>query len=270
MALESLIVWAIDCACDPARKCRWTGGPERASTFDESMLTGEPLPVDKGPGDRVVGATLNQTGALVMQAEHVGADSLLVADRDARAPGPAQPAPLQRLADRVAAWFVPAVIVIAVVTFMAWWFIGPEPRLAYALVNAVAVLIIACPCALGLATPISIMVASGRGAQLGRAVSRRRGDRDRCADRYAGHRQDRHAHVGHPTLSQVIRRSPSVRRASYSRSPQAREGERASPRRGRSWTERSRATSSRWRRADFQPPSLVRALPGPGKESTSR
>ena len=140
---------------------------EGRSSVDESMLTGEPMPVDKAPGDRVVGATINQTGSSDHRAERVGADSLLSQIVSLVAQAQRSRAPLQRLADRVAAWFVPAVIVIAVLTFVAWWFVGPEPRLAYALVNAVAVLIIACPCALGLATPISIMVASGRGAQLG-------------------------------------------------------------------------------------------------------
>jgi len=137
------------------------------SSVDESMLTGEPMPVDKSAGDRVVGATINQTGTLVIVAERVGADSLLSQIVSLVAQAQRSRAPLQRLADRVAAWFVPSVIIVAVLTFVTWWFIGPEPRLAYALVNAVAVLIIACPCALGLATPVSIMVASGRGAQLG-------------------------------------------------------------------------------------------------------
>jgi Cu+-exporting ATPase len=140
---------------------------EGRSTVDESMLTGEPLPVDKGPGDRVVGATINQTGSVVLVAEKVGADSLLAQIVNLVAQAQRSRAPLQRLADQVSAWFVPAVIMIAIVTFLVWWFVGPEPRLAYAMVNAVAVLIIACPCALGLATPISIMVASGRGAQMG-------------------------------------------------------------------------------------------------------
>jgi Cu+-exporting ATPase len=140
---------------------------EGESSVDESMLTGEPLPVDKHPGDRVVGATINQTGALVVEAERVGAESLLAQIVSLVSQAQRTRAPLQRLADRVALWFVPTVIIISVLTFAVWWFVGPEPHLAYALVNAVAVLIIACPCALGLATPISIMVASGRGAQMG-------------------------------------------------------------------------------------------------------
>lgn len=140
---------------------------EGRSSVDESMLTGEPMPVDKGPGDRVVGATVNQTGSLIILAERVGADSLLSQIVSLVAQAQRSRAPLQRLADQVSKWFVPSVIAIAGLTFFAWWLVGPEPKLAYAVVNAVAVLIIACPCALGLATPISIMVASGRGAQLG-------------------------------------------------------------------------------------------------------
>jgi P-type Cu+ transporter len=137
------------------------------SNIDESMLTGEPLPVNKGVGDHVAGATINQTGTLVIEAERVGTDSLLSQIVALVSEAQRSRAPLQRLADRIAAWFVPAVIGISIMTFITWWVAGPEPRLAYALVNAVAVLIIACPCALGLATPISIMVASGRGAQMG-------------------------------------------------------------------------------------------------------
>ncbi len=140
---------------------------EGHSTLDESMLTGESLPVDKGPGERVVGATLNQTGALLVVAERLGADSLLSQIVTLVSQAQRSRAPLQRLADRVSAWFVPTVVLAAVITAVAWWVLGPQPRLAYALVNAVGVLIIACPCALGLATPISIMVATGRGAQSG-------------------------------------------------------------------------------------------------------
>jgi Cu+-exporting ATPase len=140
---------------------------EGRSALDESMLTGEPLPVEKGVDDEVVGATLNQTGSIVVLAEKVGGDSLLAQIVTLVTEAQRSRAPLQRLADAVAAWFVPAVIAISAVTFGVWWWMGPEPPLAYALVNAVAVLIIACPCALGLATPISIMVASGQGARMG-------------------------------------------------------------------------------------------------------
>jgi Cu+-exporting ATPase len=140
---------------------------EGSSAVDESMLTGEPLPVAKHAGDRVIGATINQTGALVIEAEKVGADTLLAQIVHLVAQAQRSRAPLQKLADRVAGWFVPAVIAVALVAFACWALWGPEPRLAYALVNAVAVLIIACPCALGLATPISVMVATGRGAELG-------------------------------------------------------------------------------------------------------
>ncbi|GIX21309.1 MAG: copper-translocating P-type ATPase [Gammaproteobacteria bacterium] len=140
---------------------------EGRSTVDESMITGEPIPVEKGPGDRVVGGTLNGTGALVIRAEKVGADTLLARIVQMVAEAARSRAPIQKLADRVAAWFVPAVVLIAVLTFVVWALVGPEPRLAHALINAVAVLIIACPCALGLATPMSIMVATGKGASFG-------------------------------------------------------------------------------------------------------
>lgn len=140
---------------------------EGLSSVDESMLTGEPMPVDKEPNDRIVGATINQTGTLIVVAERIGAESLLSQIVALVAQAQRSRAPLQRLADRVSTWFVPAVILISIATFLVWWLIGPQPQLAYAIVNAVAVLIIACPCALGLATPISIMVASGRGAQIG-------------------------------------------------------------------------------------------------------
>jgi P-type Cu+ transporter len=137
------------------------------SAVDESMLTGEPIPVAKAPGDRVTAGTVNGNGSFVMVAERVGSDTLLA--QIVRLVGEAQRsrAPIQRLADRVAAWFVPAVLATAVAAAAAWWFLGPEPRLAHALLAAVSVLIIACPCALGLATPMSIMVATGRGAHGG-------------------------------------------------------------------------------------------------------
>lgn len=138
-----------------------------SSHVDESMLTGEPLPVSKVAGERVTGGTVNQDGALLMRAEKVGADTMLAQIVSLVAQAQRSKAPLQRVADRVAAWFVPAVAAIAVLAFALWAWLGPDPRLAYALIAAVSVLIIACPCALGLATPISIMVASGRAAQNG-------------------------------------------------------------------------------------------------------
>jgi Cu+-exporting ATPase len=140
---------------------------EGTSAVDESMITGEPIPVEKRPGDRVTGGTVNGTGGFVMRAERVGSETLLA--QIVRLVGEAQRsrAPIQRLADVVSSWFVPGVMLVAAITALVWGFYGPEPRLAYALVNAVAVLIIACPCALGLATPMSIMVATGRGAQAG-------------------------------------------------------------------------------------------------------
>ncbi|MDA8122848.1 MAG: heavy metal translocating P-type ATPase [Deltaproteobacteria bacterium] len=140
---------------------------EGASAVDESMVSGESIPVGKGPGDRVTGATVNGTGALVMRAERVGSETLLARIVQMVAEAQRSRAPIQKLADRVAGWFVPAVIGIAVATFVAWGLVGPEPRMAHALIGAVAVLIIACPCALGLATPMSIMVATGKGATIG-------------------------------------------------------------------------------------------------------
>jgi len=140
---------------------------EGASRIDESMMSGEPVPVAKAPGDRVTGATVNQSGSFVFRAERVGSDTLL--SRIVHMVGEAQRtrAPIQRLADLIAAYFVQTVVGIAVLTALVWGFIGPEPRLTYALLNAVAVLIIACPCAVGLATPISMTVAMGRGATMG-------------------------------------------------------------------------------------------------------
>jgi len=138
-----------------------------SSSIDESMVSGEPIPVQKNVGDRVVGATINGTGALVMRAEKVGADTLLSRIVKMVAEAQRSRAPIQKLADVVSGYFVPIVILVAGVTFAVWAIVGPEPRLAHALINAVAVLIIACPCALGLATPMSIMVATGRGATMG-------------------------------------------------------------------------------------------------------
>ena len=140
---------------------------EGSSAIDESMISGEPLPVAKKTGDTVIGGTVNQTGGFVMRATGVGKDTMLSKIVQMVAEAQRSRAPIQRLADQVAGWFVPAVVVIAIVTFIVWAIWGPAPALAYALVNAIAVLIIACPCALGLATPMSIMTGTGKGAQHG-------------------------------------------------------------------------------------------------------
>jgi len=138
-----------------------------SSLVDESMITGESVPVEKTPASRVIGATVNGNGSLVMRAERVGSETMLAQIVQMVSQAQRTRAPIQRLADKVAGWFVPAVIAIAVVTFIVWVSFGPEPRFAHAIVNAVAVLIIACPCALGLATPMAIMVGTGRGARAG-------------------------------------------------------------------------------------------------------
>ncbi len=140
---------------------------EGTSNIDESMVTGEPIPVQKQPGDRVVGATVNGTGSFVMRAEKVGAETLLARIVAMVAEAQRSRAPIQKLADVVSGYFVPIVVGIAAVTFVVWSLAGPDPRMVHALINAVAVLIIACPCALGLATPMSIMVATGKGATMG-------------------------------------------------------------------------------------------------------
>ena len=140
---------------------------EGKSTVDESMVTGEPIPVEKIADSKVTGGTVNATGQFVMEAQRVGSETLLAQIVRMVSEAQRSRAPIQRLADTVSAWFVPIVIVVAVITFIVWSRVGPEPRLAHALVNAVAVLIIACPCALGLATPMSIMVGTGRGAENG-------------------------------------------------------------------------------------------------------
>jgi P-type Cu+ transporter len=140
---------------------------EGKSTIDESMITGEPMPVSKGPDDTVIGATVNQTGSFLMRAEKVGSETLLSQIVQMVADAQRTRAPIQKLADTVSGYFVPAVIAVAFITFVIWSIVGPAPAVAYALVNAVSVLIIACPCALGLATPMSIMVGVGRAAQTG-------------------------------------------------------------------------------------------------------
>jgi Cu+-exporting ATPase len=140
---------------------------EGSSSLDEAMVTGEPLPVEKGEGDSVTGGTLNKSGTFIMQAERVGRDTMLAQIVQMVHDAQRSRAPIQGLADKVAGWFVPAVVVVSILTFIIWALVGPEPQLAHALVNAVAVLIIACPCALGLATPMSIMVGTGKGATSG-------------------------------------------------------------------------------------------------------
>jgi Cu+-exporting ATPase len=140
---------------------------EGRTTVNESMITGEALPVEKTPGEKTIGGTLNNTGSIVMEAEHVGDETVLAQIVRMVSEAQRSRAPIQRLADTVASYFVPAVLLAALVTFAAWIWFGPEPRLAHAIVNGVAVLIIACPCALGLATPMSIMVGVGRGAHAG-------------------------------------------------------------------------------------------------------
>jgi len=140
---------------------------EGRSSVDESMLTGEPMPAEKGAGDKITGATVNGTGALLMRATRVGRDTMLSQIVRMVADAQRSRAPIQALADKVSAWFVPAVVLVAIITFIVWSGVGPDPRLSHALVNAIAVLIIACPCALGLATPMSIMVGTGRGAAAG-------------------------------------------------------------------------------------------------------
>ena len=140
---------------------------EGSSNVDESMITGEPIPVEKGEGEPVIGGTVNEKGSLLIEAEKVGADTVLSRIVQMVAEAQRSRAPIQKLADVVAAWFVPMVIVAAVIAFIVWSLIGPAPSMAYALIAAVSVLIIACPCALGLATPMSIMVATGKGAGFG-------------------------------------------------------------------------------------------------------
>ncbi len=165
--LKDVIVGDI-CRVRPGEKVPVDGVVvEGQSAIDESMVTGESMPVDKGPGSRLVGGTVNTTGGPLMRAERVGSETLLAQIVRQVSEAQRSRAPIQRLADRIAAWFVPAVVLIAVVAFAAWSVWGPPPRLALALVSAVAVLIIACPCALGLATPMAIMVGTGRGATAG-------------------------------------------------------------------------------------------------------
>ena len=161
-----------------------------------SMVTGESMPVSKEQGAKVIAGTLNRSGSFIMRAEKVGRDTLLAQIVQMVAAAQRSRAPIARLADQVASWFVPAVMAVALVAFMAWAIFGPQPRLAYALVAAVTVLIIACPCALGLATPMSIMVGVGRAASLGILIKNAEALERMEKDRHARGRQDRHAHRG--------------------------------------------------------------------------
>ena len=189
------------------------------------MVTGESIPVEKHSGDKVIGATVNGTGWLLMRAERVGSETMLAQIVQMVSQAQRSRAPIQRLADKVAAWFVPAVLAAAVVTFVVWLFKGPEPHLANAIVNAVAVLIIACPCALGLATPVAIMVGTGRGARAGVLIKNAEALETLAESRYAGARQDRNAHpgqagadvvfaVGGETEERVVRLVASLERGS--------------------------------------------------------
>jgi YHS domain-containing protein len=167
---------------------------EGNSTIDESMLTGEPLPAMKGPGSRVTAGTVNQRGSFLLRAEKIGADTLLAQIVHMVNEASRSRAPIQQLADRVSGWFVPGVVAAAAISFVAWALVGPAPVLANALVAAVSVLIIACPCALGLATPISIMVGIGRGAREGVLIKDAEALELHGEGRHAGDRQDRHAY----------------------------------------------------------------------------
>ena len=204
---------------------------EGSSAVDESMLTGEPAPVPKQPGDPVTGGTLNGNGSLVMRAERVGEETLLAQIVRMVADAQRSRAPIQRLADVVSGYFVPVVIAIAVLAFILWMAFGPQPRLAYALVSAVSVLIIACPCALGLATPMSIMVATGRGATAGVLVKNAAALETLAESRYDRLRQDRHPHR---------RQAPIAERETHGRRSQRRPTCSGSP---RGWNE---AASTPW------------------------
>ena len=224
----------------PGRRLGRRGWLERG----QSMLTGEPIPVEVGPGDEVIGATLNGTGSFVMRATRVGRDTALarIVDLVQRAQG--SKAPIQRLADRIAAVFVPIVLGLAALTFVVWFVVGPEPRLTFALTSFIAVLVIACPCAMGLATPTAIMVGTGRGAEAGILIrggealeTRPPGDRGRP-------RQDGHAHA-RAAFGRERHAGRRPIRARTSSTWPARSSEGASIRSGRrSWPGRTRMSSA--------------------------
>jgi Cu+-exporting ATPase len=181
---------------------------EGRSTVDESMLTGEPTPTEKESGSRVTGGTINGVGSFLMRAERVGRDTVLAQIVRMVSDAQRTRAPIQRMADVVSAWFVPAVVIVAILAFAAWSIWGPEPRLAIALLSAVAVLIIACPCALGLATPMAIMVGTGRGATAGVLIRNAETLRAARDSRHPHHRQDGHADRGQPQVSHVSATPP--------------------------------------------------------------
>ena len=196
VALESVVVGEL-LRVRPGEKVPVDGEvTEGKGTVDESMVTGEPMPVAKATGSKVTAGTLNQTGGFVMRAEKVGSDTLLAQIVHMVASAQRSRAPIQRMADQVAGWFVPVVIAVAALAFVAWLVWGPAPAFSYALVAAVAVLIIACPCALGLATPMSIMVGVGRGSAAGRADQGCRGAGADGEGRHGRRRQDRHPDRG--------------------------------------------------------------------------
>ena len=201
---------------------------EGNSSIDESMLTGEPLPVSKHPGDKVIGATLNTSGSLIIVAKHVGAESTLAQIVNLVAQAQRSRAPLQRLADIVAGYFVMTVVSIAIFTLIIWGLLGPQPSWVYGLINAVSVLIIACPCALGLATPMSIMVATGRAASKGHPVSRCGRNRTAAASRYPSGRQNRHSYSWSPQPAEDHSASRSLRGRSSAPRCQHRSGQRTS------------------------------------------
>ena len=239
------------------------------SAIDESMITGEPVPVEKAEGDIVTGGTLNKTGSFVMEAQAVGGDTVLARIVAMVAEAQRSRAPIQALADRVAGWFVPTVITVAVLAFVAWLALGPEPALGYAVVAAVSVLIIACPCALGLATPMSIMVATGRGAQAGvlirdaEALERLAGvdvlvlDKTGHADRGPAKPHRRRRLRGAPTMT------------ASSRSPRRSSAALSIPWPRRSCRPPRTAASLDWRRPDSRP-SPAKACAGPSRVRRSR
>jgi hypothetical protein len=226
------------------------------SSVDESMITGESLPVTKAVGDNVVGGTLNSNGALVIEATRVGPDTVLAQIVQMVAQAQRSRAPMQRMADVVSYWFVLAVLAVSVTTLLAWGLFGPEPSWVYGVLNAVSVLIIACPCALGLATPMSIMVATGTRRLRRHPVPRCRGHRDLAPDRHPGGRQDRHAHGGQAGLRRGDRRARIRGAGGVAPGRQPRPGQRAPAR--RSHRRRSPGplpAASRRRRTSNPPPA---------------